>query len=187
MRYRCEYKLHNLLKERPFSELTIEKLDDTTILVVDKNFSQTITSKSFYRFDSNNVLRQYSFLLDNTNSNYSENFDSIGNLINKTGDVLLETRIWKKENDTLLFNMFLSALQKEYKDICIIINDTCTIYPKLLYKSQEYSNVKCFSFKKRIVFPNNKKDLSFVISGLFQNNCNKSTDSFRILRNTSIH
>jgi hypothetical protein len=153
-----------------------------TLEVTDKiGWNTNFFSKGIYRFDQNKTLRFYGFYINDSTYKYSEEYDNLGNLINYEGNTLLEYRIIKGNNDSVIFNGFISSFRKHYSGIDIIINSEDTFHIELLYKSNLYSNVKCFSFK----YKGHKKasNLNIITIMSFINTC---TDKSYTLFDTTI-
>ena len=69
------------------------------------------------------------------------------------------------------------SLNRTYNELQVITNNQDTIKPKYLYKSDFYSNVKCFSFKLRVVTGIN--NLVLYTRGVTTNLCTQKTESFK--------
>jgi len=147
----CNYTLNDLLlSDTP--KVKIVKKNDTMTEVRD-----VTTDSSFgrYVFDENARLRFYSFQINNKMYEYSESYGKSGELVEIEGAPIVECRVWKKSNDTILFSMYLFSLFKEYQEIEVVTNENDTILPKYLYKGNFYSNTKCFEFKLKSKAANN--------------------------------
>ncbi len=171
----CQYKLDQLLAVDS-SKFTSTVINDTTIEVRDKVKDSASFPRGIYLFDKKKNLRFYGFFLNEDYYYYSEQYDSIGNLIAKEGDPLIKYNVFRKSNDTVLFSIFLFALHKKYEDIEITTSFKDTIIPKYLYKSNLYCNIKCFNFKLKVA--GKIKDLICYISGKVQNTCTLQKEMF---------
>jgi hypothetical protein len=171
----CKYEFEKIFSSDTPS-MASKIIDDTIVEVSDKILDSSFITKGIYVFDKKMHLRSYSFFVNDSNYRYSEEYDSNGFLINTEGTPLLEYRIWKKSSDTILFNVSLFALNKKYENIEIITNNGDTIRPVYLFKSNLYSNVKCFSFKLKLL--NGISNLICYASGTFQNNCSLQKNDF---------
>lgn len=170
----CIYRLEELLiNDTP--KVVKEIINDTIIEVRDFNRDNLSYSMGQYSFDKQQNLRFYGFFVNENQYRYSEEYDSFGNIIKKEGSPLLEYRIFEKQNDTILFNVFLFALNKKYENIQVITNERDTIRPDFLYKSDIYSNVKCFAFKLKVVKLNN---LICYAHATIQNSCTNQKETF---------
>lgn len=169
----CQYKLEQLTSDTVVAVLINHY--DTLTEVRDKVKDSTF-STGVYSFDEKRNLRFYGFFINENEYRYSEEFDLKGNLIRKEGTPLLEYRLWKKNDDTVLFNCFLFSLNKKYEDIEIVTSYGDTIRPTHLYKSDFYTNVKCFPFKlaglKKI------NNLIFYAQGVIVNTCTQGREYF---------
>lgn len=126
-------------------KFTISFPTDTTIEIRDKGKEHF--PSGLYIFDSHNKLRFYGFFIDEDHYRYSESYNSAGKLLKTEGTLLVEYRVWKYGADSILFNTHLFSLHRKFKKILIVSNNKDTIEPKHLFKSNIYSNMKCFSFK----------------------------------------
>lgn len=170
---KCYYKLEQLINiDTP--EINITYPNDTIIEVQDK--VKDSSSFGLYTFDKEKNLRFYGFFIDQANYKYSEEYDSSGNLIKTEGSPLVEYRLWKQNKDTIVFTISLFALNKKFEEIEIVSNRKDTIRPKYLFKSNIYSNVKCFSFKLPIL--NNKDSLTLYARGIIINTCTLKKENF---------
>lgn len=169
----CHYKLKQLVSDTLETVITIQ--NDSLTEVRDKVKNSTFSS-GVYTFDKSNNLRFYGFFITENQYRYSEEYDSKGNIVRKQGTPLVEYRLWKKNGDTVLFNVFLFSLNKKYEDIEIVSNNADTIRPLYLYKSNFYTNVKCFPFK----LPVSKKinDLILYTRGVIINTCTQTKEYF---------
>ncbi|MDI3322739.1 hypothetical protein [Pinibacter soli] len=140
----CLYTLDNLLKNDSPRAVVVNSTDTLTEV---RDLTKD-NSSGLYVFDKNKNLKLYAFLRRDSVYKYLEEYDSKGQLIKKEGSPLIEYRIWKIDNnDSLLFNVSLFALNKKYEDIKLVTNIGDTIRPVNLYKSPFYTNVKVFPFK----------------------------------------
>lgn len=173
---RCQYKLNDLLSlEAP--SVSSKILDDTIIEATDNVGDFISFGRGFYTFDKKENLRFYAFFQNESHYRYSEEYDSVGNLIKKEGTPLVEYRLWRKENDSILFNVSLFALNKKYLNIEVVTNKGDTIRPNYLFKSSIYSNVKCFAFKLKM--NNGVRDLICYTRIEVQNTCTSKKYFFR--------
>ena len=168
----CQYKLEQLLViDTPNTVITYQ--NDTLTEVRDKRKDYP---SGVYTFDKKKRLRFYGFFVNENEYRYAENYDTKGNIIEKEGAPLVEYRVWKRSNDTVLFNVFIFSLNKKYEDIEIVTNSQDTIRPKYLYQSDIYSNMKCFPFKLPVA--KNINDLVLYARGFIINTCTKEREPF---------
>jgi hypothetical protein len=169
----CQYKLDQLTSDT--IEVIISNQNDTLFEVRDKVRDSTF-SAGLYTFDKKKNLRFYGFFINENQYRYSEEYDINGNVIRKEGTPLVEYRLWKNNEDTIIFNAFLFSLNKKYEDIEIQTNKGDTIRPPYLYKSDFYTNVKCFPFK--LPASKNINSLILYASGTIINSCTQEKESF---------
>jgi hypothetical protein len=169
----CYYSLDQLLTlDSP--KAVIKTQNDSVIVAHD----QVPDSAQFgmYIFDKQKRLRLYAYYLSKEHYRYMEEFDSTGAMINNEGSQLLEYRIWKKENDTILFNAYVFALNKKLEKIEIISNFKDTIQPEYLYKSDFTTNTSCFAFKLPVA--QNINSLVLYYKGTFTNRCTHQQETY---------
>jgi hypothetical protein len=167
----CQYTLE-MLKDYDSSLVHVNEFGNG-IAFSDKIGDRENFSKGVYRFDVQGKLRFYGFYMNDTVYKYAESYDAFGNLLEYEGNTLLEYRIQKGDNDSIKFNAFVSSLSKRYTEIDIIIDNKDTIRPPFLYKSDIYSNVKCFSYQYKV---NGKvKEISVVAKMSFVNICSEAS------------
>lgn len=161
---KCDYNFQMLMN---YDSLLVKlSSNNDTFDVEDKIGDNDKYSKGIYRFDENKRLRFYAFYIDDYFYKYSEEYNENGELIHHEGNTLLEYRLVKGINDSVIFNGFISSLKKEYKSIEVYLNNKDTLIIKYLYKSDLYSNVKCFSYKYKV-----DNDLNIITKMSFQSNC----------------
>ena len=170
----CQYKLAELLQSDS-PKVVVTYQNDTLYEVKDKVKDNSFSS-GVYTFDKKRNLRFYAFFVNENQYRFSEEYDSMGNLIKCEGTPLVEYRLWKRNNDTVLFNAFLFSLNKTYENIEIITNSQDTIRPNLLYKSDIYTNMKCFSFTLPIA--KNINELILYSKGVVTNVCTQQKEFF---------
>jgi hypothetical protein len=170
----CHYTLEQLINDSTSVKFTYQNDTLTEIRDIGKDSS----TYGLYLFDKDKNLRFYAFFVDSKEQyRYSEQYDSIGNLVKKEGSPLVEYRLFKGQKDTVIFDASLFSLNKKYEKIEIISNNLDTINPIYLYKSNFYSNVNSFEFKLPVV--NNISSLILTANLEFTNTCNQQKESFR--------
>ncbi len=169
----CQYKLAELLKTDS-SRVYISYVENHKLIEVRDKVTDS-TSGPLYTFDKSGNLRFYAFMRDKSNYKYSEEYDSLGGLIKKEGTPLVEYRLWKKNNDTVVFSVFFFSLQKRFENLEVITNKGDTLEPKLI-NSKLYTNTKCFSFTLPVAKGIN--ELILYTKGNVINTCTQNLESF---------
>ena len=170
----CQYKLSTLISnDSPKVKISFQ--NDTLVEV--RDIVKDSSTYGLYTFDYNHNLRFYAFMIIGNKYRYSEEFDSNGNLIKKEGNPFLEYKVFKGVKDTLIFEISLYAFRKKYEDIEIMTNKLDTITPQYLFKSNLYTNIKCFSFK--LPFKNRIKDLIFYVEGVVIDECKNERQIYK--------
>ncbi|MEN9548986.1 MAG: hypothetical protein RIR12_1577 [Bacteroidota bacterium] len=169
----CHYTYDQLMKDS--IPLNVTALSDTVIEVRDK-VKDSSFSTGLYLFDGKKNLRFYGFFPNNDEFKYSEEYDEKGRLIKSEGNPLVEYRLFKGKKDSVVFSVFLFSLNKKYEGIELTSNMNDTIRPKYLFKSDFYSNVKCFAFA--LSNQRNFDSLIFYAHGSVTNLCTGLNSDF---------
>jgi hypothetical protein len=165
----------DLLKENSNKMYVTHKENGEILEIRDKGIDSTKIGGS-YSFDKSGRLTLYLFNSSDTSYSYSEEYDSLGNLIKSVGDPLVDFRWGKKGTDSLSFIFFFFALNKKYQNLQIFSNQKDTINPVLMYRSNFYTNMKCTRFRLPIL--SGQRHLIIYINGLFSDTCTHIQKSF---------
>ena len=129
-----------------------------------------------YTFDENNNLRFYGFLTNDSNViDFSIQYDSQGNEVERTGSDVVNGYFRKYNSDSLKMTIFLYSINYSYKDVSIRIANV-TIKCGELYKSDIFSNL----IGKTITIPsfkNLQKRMTYV-EGTRVNLCTQEVKHF---------
>jgi hypothetical protein len=131
--------------------------------------------KQLYQFDKNNRLRFYAFLFNDSDYNFSEKYDSLGNTIGKTGSEIVKWFIEKHGSDSLDITFLLYTIHRSYGNINLIFGKQ-TFQNIKLFKSSEFSNL--IGGTKRVSLTGEKVDRSIYLSGRKFNVCSNDTVTF---------
>ena len=128
----------------------------------------------YYTFYRNGNLKSYDFLLDNKTTIYTEQYDSLGNLMFKNGHPLIRFSGQRKGNDLIMkFHFF--ALRKEYRNVQIHVVDQSANLDTLdidsLYSNSKVANTIFHDL------PFNK-DLKVKIKATYNDICQNVTITF---------
>ncbi len=93
-----------------------------------------------YQFDENKRLRFFASLINDTDYLFSYKYDTLGNIINKTGDEVVKWFSSKPTADSLQISFLLFSLNFSYRRVTLII-DKDTFRNIKLYKSKYYENL----------------------------------------------
>jgi hypothetical protein len=135
--------------------------------------------KELYQFDKNKMLRFYAFVIDDSNGyDYSIRYDSLGNIVNKTGPEIVRWYLFNHGNDSLTISFLLNAIHYSYGKVSLTLGND-SFKNVLLFKSV-YSNLIGHDLRVKNFIPNddsNKKML--YISGIKVNRCTLDTSIFK--------
>ena len=130
-----------------FDELVF---NDTNRLIMEKshtpNFQDLLErddsskEKSLYQFDSNRRLRFYAFLYNDSDYSFSIKYDSLGNIIKKTGGDVVKWVAEKQGTDSLHVAFLLYSIGISYGKINMTVNND-TFKNITLFKSRIFSNL----------------------------------------------
>ncbi|HSZ34494.1 MAG TPA: hypothetical protein VK772_14360 [Puia sp.] len=96
--------------------------------------------KCLYEFDENKRLRFFAYLINDSDYIFSYKYDSLGNIIGKTGDEVVKWFSSKPSVDSLQISFLLFSLNFSYiRNTLIVNNDTFSNVK--LYKSRYYTNL----------------------------------------------
>ena len=124
----------------------ITREDGKNIVEVhDKGIDNDSSLGGSYSFFKSGNLQLYLFFRDKDKYSYSEEYDSLGNLIKKKGSPLVEYRVINQTKDSIFLAYFFFSLNKKYEDLSIATN--INYEPSLvMFKSKFYSNMKVITF-----------------------------------------
>jgi hypothetical protein len=126
-----------------------------------------------FQFDRNQMLRFYAFLVNDSNEySFSLAYDSLGNIVNRTGGDVVNWVIDKHDADSLDITFLLYSIHFSYGRSKLVI-DRDTFANIRLFKSANFSNLIGGS----ITIPHTKYRGRKIIylSGLKKNMCTSET------------
>jgi hypothetical protein len=102
----------------------------------DKSFDSIVGG--YYVFSEKGLLLNYQFFADTTNYTYSEQYDSLGNLLNVEGSPFVWNLI-KKTSDSIYLTSFIFRLNKGLVELKVTLGDSSfNVVPK---KDSLFSNM----------------------------------------------
>jgi hypothetical protein len=141
---KCLYTLHELLlNDTPKVKIVYS---DDSIIVVEDEIKKVNDSKGVYVFTKSGALAHYRFMHNDSLYRFSETYDYDEQINDFEGVPLLQYDLSNRITDSIGITISVFALNKQYEEIIIFTNRGDTIYPKYLFKNDNYTNVKCFSF-----------------------------------------
>jgi hypothetical protein len=96
--------------------------------------------KCLYQFDKNKRLRFFAYLINDSDYLFSYKYDSLGNIVNKTGDEVVKWFSSKPVADSLEITFLLYSLNFSYRRVTLIIGND-TFGNIVLYKNRYYTNL----------------------------------------------
>jgi len=157
----CTYKLNSYITNFDTSRFTKTEYDSPKITeIMDK--PDIVKERGFYKFDQNNTLRFYAFLLNNKNEyNFSIEYDSLGNEINKSGTEVVHWYFRRLTNDNLRITFLLYSIHHIYKNV-LIKYGTNHFNNIELQKSEAFSNIIGNTLELKISKAN-KSDTIYIL------------------------
>ncbi len=127
-----------------------------------------IGAKGIYKFDLDQRLRFYAFLLSDSNDYvFSREYDVDGRIVNKTGGDVVQWYFRKLSEDSMKVTFYLYSLDERYDSIDLSYEKQ-TLKNIVLYTSPIYSNIVGTS----VTLPNlNKQNGIIYIKGKKENKC----------------
>jgi hypothetical protein len=113
----CIYTRDKLLKNFNNALLDSENYPNDSLLEVwDKGSSNDV--RGIYKFNSAGILRFYAFLLSDSNEyNFSRTYDTTGNIVEKTGNDVVQWYFRKLQGDSIKLTFYLFGLDQSYSDL----------------------------------------------------------------------
>jgi hypothetical protein len=165
----CNYTLNDFLKKYDTSRVMINKGDGFTEI-----FDTIKSGGGDFKFDKNNILRFYGFLLDEKKNSFrfGVNYDSLGNQINTPKFTVVRWIGTKKGNDSLVLNFYLYSINYSYEDVKLFNSNFSRDIE--LFESDFYSSLIC----GEATIENPYKKKLFYLKGKIRNNCTKISRDF---------
>jgi hypothetical protein len=162
------YTSSNLLKDYDSARFQIQQ----TIEGIEISDTFTFMERGLYKFDKNNNLRLYAYLVDTTNAtNFEISFDSLGNEIEQKGSNVMRWFINKKGTDSLRVWFLLFKINRSYGDIHITGSDFSTQVP--LFEGKSFSN----TISSQVIINKHQKK-ALILTGIIRNDCSNKTAEF---------
>ena len=170
----CRYNRDKLLTEIDTALLDKRDYPDEQFYeVLDKG--SNIGARGIYKFDKDETLRFYAFLLSDSNDYiFSREYDSLGTLIDSTGREVVQWYFRKISSDSVKITFYLYGINQTYDDINLGFG-TATRTNIDLFKSPIFSNILGGSFTSVIDKEENRK---IFITGKRFNTCSGEKYSF---------
>lgn len=115
----CTYtfsRLNNYLDSSKLISVDYGKDEIKEVLDKGNNLGQ----RGLYKFDKNNILRFYGFLINTKNEcDYCIEYDSLGRVANKTGTEVVQWYFRKLRGDSLAITFLLYTVNQSYSDLRI--------------------------------------------------------------------
>ena len=115
----CFIRYDSLFKIIDTSSLEIIRGTDSAAIEVLDTMAKD-SSRGILRFDANNNLRLYAFILNGDNHvSFTLKCDSLGNCIRLTKSEVVQWRFYTRKEPAIRFTFLLCALDRNYGDITI--------------------------------------------------------------------
>jgi hypothetical protein len=146
--------------------------DKKSILGIEDYGRDKIKAGAYYFFPDGK-LQYYRFFETDSAYDYEEEYNEEGELINSTGNPLVDVRIREVGMDSAIVGYFLFSMNKNYRNAKVMITNGRVLYPNLV-DDTAYSNMKSFFLSL------NTKNLSrfkIIFSCEYENPCTSETHS----------
>ena len=137
----CVVTMDGLLNKNRDKAFIVDSFADEHVVILKDKGKDTVNA-GCYSFYESGKLRSYQFIIDEDTADYSEEYDTLGNIIKVIGKPLTQYSVETYENeDSVSLGMYFFALNKEYKNLHITSNNK--LYNvELKDDSSYYTNTK---------------------------------------------
>jgi hypothetical protein len=165
----CNYTLKDFFERQDTTRVAIRNGNGFTEI-----FDTIKSGGGDFKFDKNNVLRFYGFLLNEKKNSFrfGINYDSLGNQINAPKCTVVRWIGRKKENDSLILNFYLYNINYSYENIRLFSSNFSHAIE--LFESDFYSALIC----GEVTIANPRKKELFYVKGKIKNNCTQTSKDF---------
>lgn len=133
----CGYKLDDLLKKYDTTKVVIVSYDKMTEVL---DIGNPDGEKGIYKFDENNILRFYGYIIDSSNDYYfGIEYDSVGNKVNFPKSHIVRWFSQRQHADSVKIAFLLYGIGYSYSNIKILNNNESIHIP--LFESRRFSNL----------------------------------------------
>ena len=146
----CTITMDQILDKNWDRVFIVDSFADEKIVILKDKGGDTVNA-GYYTFYESGKLKSYQFVINQDTSDYSEQYDTLGNIVNIEGKPLTQSII-KRINDNRSFEsdsftvvMYFFALNKEYQALHIKTSDKDVYDVELRDDTAYYTNTKCAS------------------------------------------
>jgi hypothetical protein len=154
----CIYSVNDLIKNNE-GKVIVPLNQNQKVEIHDRGIGTDSIAGGVYIFDESRCLKQYMFSNSDSSYSYKEDYDKSGRLFKIEGTPIVESRIIRKQVDSVFLVFFFFALNKKYDGIEVATNHNDIIPKILMYKSKYYSNMKCIMIGLPISKTNDKLEI----------------------------
>ncbi|MBS1948305.1 MAG: hypothetical protein JST47_11105 [Bacteroidetes bacterium] len=176
----CEYDMKTLFNSYDSSKFFVTKSQNQNwIDVIDKDNLHN-ADKGVYTFDEMGHLRFYAFVIDSENGyNFSIRYDSLGNIVKKTGREVVRWYMSRVYNDSITISFLLYSVHFKYGKIKLIIGND-SVQKVQLYESSFPNLIEGIAKIPSIILESKDslKRTAFI-SGMKLNICTNDTTVFK--------
>jgi hypothetical protein len=140
----CTLTIDELLNKNRDKAFIVDSFADEKIVILKDRGKDTINA-GYYSFYESGKLKSYQFIIDEDTSDYTEQYDTLGNIIHIEGKPLTQAVIKQVNADSLFLTVYFFALNKEYETLHIKTNNNKEFTLALADDTLRYTNTKCAS------------------------------------------
>lgn len=171
----CAYTINDFYNNVDTTMMIKRKFEKESVTeFVDKK--NKINQGGIYKFDENNILRSYAFLIDTTNKAlYAIEYDSFGNEISKTGSDVIQWYFRRMGGDSLAITFLLYSINYSYDSVQLQYGDLFLNNIEM-YKSPNFSNLLVRTVDVALI--KNKAMNKISLIGIKENSCTSKSSFF---------
>jgi len=173
----CIVTMDGLLNKNRDRAFIVDSFADEKIVIL-KDKGEDAVNAGCYSFYENGKLKSYQFIIDEDTADYTEEYDTSGNITNTEWKPLTQTIIKRVNQDSVYLTMYFFALNKEYQSLHLKINNNQEFTIALADDSLRYTNTKYASVGVDI---KGRKDVTAYWDIEYKNTC---TDSLIMLKDS---
>jgi len=136
--------MDGLLNKNRDRAFIVDSFADEKIVILKDKGADTVNA-GCYSFYESGKLKSYQFIIDEDTADYTEEYDTLGNIINTEWKPLTQTIIKRVNADSVYLTMYFFALNKEYQSLHIKTSSNQDFTIALTDDTLRYSNTKCAS------------------------------------------
>ncbi len=169
--------MDELLNKNRDKAFVVDSFADEKIVILKDKGADTVNA-GCYSFYESGKLKSYQFIIDEDTADYTEEYDTLGNITNTEWKPLTQTVIKRVNADSVYLTMYFFALNKEYQDLHLKTNNNNEFMIALADDSLRYTNTKYASMG---ISTKGRTEITAYWDIEYKNTC---TDSLIMLRDS---